>query len=655
VCVSSLVSSLVCVYITMLGFHYQHGLDGARRKYKYGGQSRKRMCAAARVRALAASASASASASSTEPEEVVDVVVIGSGIGGLSCGSVLAKHGYETLVLESHYVPGGCCHTFPHKAPGGDGEYVFEVGPSILEGPKDGSTNPLQLVLEVLGEEVENRTYNGWTMHDGLGPGAASHDEPSSSLPTPMAIGENSWRYSVGPDREPGGFEQALREHAENPELAVAEWRRLRERMRLLSEANDACPLLNLRQDFGLLLTTLPALPFYLSHPGVLPDVPLLFDSFHRISEPIITEPFLKRFIDALCFFSGYPAEGTMGAAMVYCLSEFHKEGASLMAPIGGSGAVIDALIRGLEKYGGRIEMKRHVEEILVEPDPSTGAPRAVGVRLKNGKVVKARKAVVSNATAWDTAKMLHEDAMPDEDSRTWLSELGETPAQGSIAHLFLGLKGEGMDWSKVDAQHLIIEDWGRPLSDPQNVVTMFFPSLLDPTCAPPGKHVAHVYTAGSEPYHEYEGLDRRSEEYKQKKEERLEILWRSIERVIPDVRERAEVVSTATPLTHERFLRRRYGTYGPAFRAGAQRVNIAGLNVSAIPFPGVLTPVDGLLRCGDGVFPGIGVPAAAASGVIAANTLAPIEKHLGLLLDLQVNRWQNKQQKADTAAVQMH
>ena len=168
----------------------------------------------------------------------------------------------------------------------------------------------------------------------------------------------------------------------------------------------------------------------------------------------------------------------------------------------------------------------------------------------------------------------------------------------------------------------------------------MFFPSLLDPTCAPPGKHVAHVYTAGSEPYSEYEGLDRRSDEYKAIKEERLEILWRSIERVIPDARERAEVISTATPLTHERFLRRRFGTYGPAFRAGAQRVNLAGLNVSSIPFPGVLTPVDGLLRCGDGVFPGIGVPAAAASGVIAANTLAPIGSHVSMLADLQIGRW---------------
>ena len=38
------------------------------------------------------------------------------------------------------------------------------------------------------------------------------------------------------------------------------------------------------------------------------------------------------------------------------------------------------------------------------------------------------------------------------------------------------------------------------------------------------------------------------------------------------------------------------------------------------------------LIRCGDSCAPGIGVPAAAASGMIAANTLAPVRKHLQLL-----------------------
>eukprot|EP00952_Eustigmatos_sp_NYUAD-ZCMA_P001600 7128-Eustigmatos_ZCMA.PRE.1 len=36
---------------------------------------------------------------------------------------------------------------------------------------------------------------------------------------------------------------------------------------------------------------------------------------------------------------------------------------------------------------------------------------RAVGVRLKDGQVIRARKAVVSGASIWDTARLIPSDA----------------------------------------------------------------------------------------------------------------------------------------------------------------------------------------------------------------------------------------------------
>ena len=36
------------------------------------------------------------------------VVIIGSGLGGLSCGVTLAKNGYEVTVLEQGAQIGGC-------------------------------------------------------------------------------------------------------------------------------------------------------------------------------------------------------------------------------------------------------------------------------------------------------------------------------------------------------------------------------------------------------------------------------------------------------------------------------------------------------------------------------------------------------------------
>src|SRR2546423_6060589 len=44
-----------------------------------------------------------------------DAIIIGSGIGGLFCGNILAKAGLKILLLERHYMLGGFCSTFRRK------------------------------------------------------------------------------------------------------------------------------------------------------------------------------------------------------------------------------------------------------------------------------------------------------------------------------------------------------------------------------------------------------------------------------------------------------------------------------------------------------------------------------------------------------------
>lgn len=59
------------------------------------------------------------------------------------------------------------------------------------------------------------------------------------------------------------------------------------------------------------------------------------------------------------------------------------------------------------------------------------------------------------------------------------------------------------------------------------------------------------------------------SEEYKRLKEERSQVLWQAVEKIIPDIRQRTECSFVGTPLTQERFVRRHKGSYGPAIKAG--------------------------------------------------------------------------------------
>ena len=49
------------------------------------------------------------------PQNGLDAIIIGSGIGGLSTAAIMAKAGKKVLVLEQHDQAGGCCHTFIDK------------------------------------------------------------------------------------------------------------------------------------------------------------------------------------------------------------------------------------------------------------------------------------------------------------------------------------------------------------------------------------------------------------------------------------------------------------------------------------------------------------------------------------------------------------
>ena len=86
-----------------------------------------------------------------------DLIVVGSGLGGLCCGAIAARHGLEVLVLEAHDRPGGAAHGFDRRG------FHFESGPSLWSGlGRWPSTNPLAQVLRAVGEELPVVSYRDW-------------------------------------------------------------------------------------------------------------------------------------------------------------------------------------------------------------------------------------------------------------------------------------------------------------------------------------------------------------------------------------------------------------------------------------------------------------------------------------------------------------
>ena len=511
--------------------------------------------------------------------DAYDYVIIGSGIGGLSAGAMLTYYGYSVLVLESHYLMGGVAHSF-HR----DG-FLFDAGPSLWNGMATKPYNPLREIMELVGEgdTVEFSQYDGWVMH----------------------IPEGSFKFTVGQ----GNFEPIIEKFG-GPN-ALKEWNALNNALKTVTDLSVAVPPLCLRSDPWAFLTLLPHIPKLLRGISAVPKVE---NSFKSVSEKIVKDSFLENWFEFLSFaLSGLPADGTIAAAVAYTMRDLHQEGAALDYPKGGSAAVVAALANAVTKTGtGDTAVNAHVERILVEDGC------AAGVQLRRGKrKIRAKRAVISNASVWDTMGLLPEGTLP----ATEVQEKMATPMTGSFVHLHIGIDATGLP-DDLESHYSVVNSWDQ-IDAPQNHVIISIPSVLDPSMAPENCHVIHAYAAANEPFALWDRDFASREEYQAYKRERCDFLWKAIERSIPDVRDRARVVMEASPLTHQRFNRRYKGTFGPAWRAGKEK----------FPYPN--TKVPGLFMCGDSVFPGIGVPAVAASGANAASSTVSVWKQLSMLDEL--------------------
>jgi len=526
----------------------------------------------------------------SETAQAWDVIVIGSGIGGLVTASQLAAKGAKVLVLERYLIPGGSGGSFRRAG------YTFDVGASMIFGfGQKGHTNLLTRALADVGEHC-------------------------TTIPDPAQL-----EYHL-----PGGLTLAV---DRNYESFIADLtarfpheakgiRAFYDTCWQVFRCLDAMPLLSL-EDPAYLAKVFFKAP--LACLGLARWLPVNVGSVARAH---IQDPNLLRFIDMECFcWSVMPADRTpmINAGMVF--SDRHAGGINY--PKGGVGVIAGRLVAGLERYGGAIRYRSRVVKVLLEQG------RAVGVRLAGGEELRARR-VVSNATRWDTfgdpdsagprpggaAKLpsktmsgqsLIDGADTPAAERTWRRRYRPSP---SFLSLHLGVRADLIP-EGTHVHHLLLERW-EDLEAEQGTVFVSMPSLLDPSLAPEGHQIVHTFTPSS--MEAWQGLS--PSEYRVKKQADADRLIARLEAILPGLAGAITHREVGTPRSHRRFLGRMGGSYGPI-----PAMRLPGL----LPMPFNRTGISGLYCVGDSCFPGQGLNAVAFSGFACAHRIGA---------DLGLNPW---------------
>jgi prolycopene isomerase len=498
------------------------------------------------------------SASGSETS-VFDVIVIGSGIGGLVTATQLAAKGAKVLVLERYIIPGGSSGYFEREG------YRFDVGASMIFGfGTKGTTNLLTRALDAVNVSLD-------------------------TIPDPVQI-----HYHL-----PGGLDVKVHQYYEKflQELS-AYFPHEREGIR---KFYDECwKVFNCLNAMDLLSLEEPRYltRVFFQHPlACLGLVKYLPQNAGDIARRYIKDPQLLQFIDMECYcWSVVPADKTpmINAGMVF--SDRHYGGINY--PKGGVGQIAVKLVEGLEQAGGQIQYKARVTKIV------TDKGKASAVQLADGTIYRAKR-IVSNATRWDTfEKLLPQEEMPVAETK-WRQRYQKSP---SFLSLHLGVEANVLP-PGTECHHIVLEDWQK-MEEAEGTIFVSIPTLLDPNLAPEGYHIIHTFTPSW--IDDWQGLS--AQEYEQKKEEAAGRIIDRLEKIFPGLDAGLDYMEVGTARSHRRFLGREDGTYGPI-----PKQKLMGL----LGMPFNRTSIPGLYCVGDSTFPGQGLNAVAFSGFACAHRIA--------------------------------
>lgn len=424
-----------------------------------------------------------------------DVIIIGAGIAGLTCGCLLAQKGLRVLILEKNQKIGGCCTSFRKEG------FSFDLS------------------VQSLGECQEGGRI--WKLIKRLGLMNHLHFIP---------------------------LEPAREYHF--PGQRIIQSSHLETHIEILSalfpkEKKGIVEIYDILRKIFDEYSQLPASLDWFNPSSFVSRYPLLFHykekTFGQLLDEHISNPFLKTILSVRSSYALLPPEEISVVGMAGIEMSYFRHGVSCVR-----GAVEELPLKighAFENMGGKILLGQEVEKILIENK------RAIGIRSVGGKEYRGR-VVVSNIDARATFSTLVEENHFPSGYRSKLK--GMRPSY-SYFILYLGIEGEVEELPVSNNE--IFSD--RELSKEYQFLVdhrilegapfyLLVPSKVNPSHAPGGRSTLCLSLKA--PYEFQEG-------WNQKVVDRLSrYLIERASTIIPDLKKRVLIKIETTPLTIKRW-----------------------------------------------------------------------------------------------------
>lgn len=308
-----------------------------------------------------------------------DAIVIGSGIGGLSCAGILADSGLRVLVVEKNPNPGGYLTSFKKKG------VTFDSAVDCFSGVDE--KGAMRHLLKVLDMEDEIEFIRIDPIRESIFPG----------------LKIKTW--------------SDINAYIENLKILFP------------SEKNIDALFEKMKEIYGNISRWTEELIHTKGNGSTLPSIFLKYlgITYRNLLDDYLHDERLKAVLCDRCSFLGLPPSRISAVSMVSLLMSYFTSGA--YRPKGGCQKLSDVLTVGIKKKGGHVVFKKEASEII------TDSNKSIGVMTTDGDEYTA-EFIVSNIDYIKTLSML--DNKSGSEAQEKLNEYG---ASTSFFILYVGAK----------------------------------------------------------------------------------------------------------------------------------------------------------------------------------------------------------------------